>query len=257
MATVQTSSLPDVRYFKSLNALSGLSEKYIAYFLENARIKRYGKGKILFLEGDCVTSFYIVRSGWGKLFRNTEDGAEVITNFCKAGDLFSKSSITEESAHLSSAQIVEEAIIYEIPAHILRDAVKKDISLALGILSDLSNSLNTLNKQIEHLSIMSSDQRIGCFFLHLLLYGNHQSSKAKLPCNKEALANYLGMKPETFSRSLPKLKAIGVTVNSNYIEINSAMALRNHTCVSCSSAGACPACPESADSLNKKHMASF
>jgi len=250
--TLQPSYRTDVSFFKSLKMLSEFDEKHIIYFIENARIKRYDKGKLLFLQGDPVNSFQIVRSGWVKLFRNIEDGTEVVTMLCKEGDLFSKSAMSEGAIRPTCAQVVEEAIIYEVPARILQDAVKKDLSMALGMISYLSNSINLLNKQVEHLSIMNADQRVGCFILHLCINSKTSHAKVKLPCNKELIANYLGMKPETFSRSLPKLKKIGVTVDSDYVEINDIATLQRYTCVSCSSVGACAACPASLDSLYSK-----
>ena len=87
MATIKASATMDTSFFKSLKILSEFGDEYISHLLENAYIKRYDKGKLLFLQGDPVTTFYIVRSGWVKLFRNTVDGTEVITIVGKSWDL--------------------------------------------------------------------------------------------------------------------------------------------------------------------------
>src|SRR4051812_34733730 len=122
MVTIKSSTVFDTSFFKSLKIFSDFSDEHIAYFLEHACIKRYDKGKLLFLQGDAVNTFYIIRGGWVKLFRNAEDGTEIITALCTEGDLFSKSAMVGGATHPTCAQVVEEAIIYEIPARILKEA---------------------------------------------------------------------------------------------------------------------------------------
>jgi CRP-like cAMP-binding protein len=239
VATIKISSSPDTSFFRNQTFLSDFGDEYIGYFLGHAYLKRYLKGKLLFLQGDPVTSFYIVRHGWVKLFRNLEDGTEVITALCKEGDLFSKSALIEGTNHQTCAQVAEEAIIYEIPAHILRDYIKKDLKLALSMISYLSNSINLLDRQIEQLSTMNADQRVGCFLLHLCITAKGTTAKVRLPCNKELIANYLGMKPETFSRSLAKLKTIGVHTKSDDVEIADIPSLRKYICTSCTNTSTC------------------
>ncbi len=256
MATIKASNTLDSSFFKSLKILSELGDEYILYLLEHALIKRYDKGKLLFLQGDPVTTVYIIRSGWVKLFRNTVDGTEVITSLCKEGDLFSKSAMVGKETHPTCAQVVEEAIVYEIPARILKESIKRDLKLALNVISYLSTSINLLDKQVEHLAIMNADQRLACFLLHLCTNAKGPSVKIKLPCNKELIANHLGMKPETFSRSIPKLRPVGVVEKSDHIEINDINTLRNYTCVSCTSAGACIACPASQWNVPEHYYAS-
>jgi CRP-like cAMP-binding protein len=244
MATIKTSTVFHINFFRSLPIFVGFTDENINYYLENARIKRYDKGKVLFLQGDVVTMLYIVRSGWIKLFRNTEDGTEAVITLCKEGDLFSKAAMLENAVHPACGQVVEEAIIYEIPSPIIRESVKKDHKLALNVISYLSNNINLLGKQVEHLSIMTTDKRVACFLLHLCTNETTNSTVIKLPCSKELLANYLGMKPETFSRALLKLKKASVRVESDHIAIDDLYALRKYTCISCSSAGNCIACPK-------------
>jgi CRP-like cAMP-binding protein len=251
MATIKTSTVFHINFFRSLAIFAGFNDENINYFLENSRIKRYDKGKVLFLQGDHVNTLYIVRSGWIKLFRNTEDGTEAVITLCKEGDLFSKAAILENAIHPACGQVVEEAIIYEIPSILMRESVQKDHKLALNVINYLANNINLLGKQIEHLSIMTTDKRVACFLLHLCNSDAENSTVVKLPCSKELLANYLGMKPETFSRALLKLKRAGVRVEADHIAIDDLHALRRYTCVSCSSAGNCIACPKGKwDGLN-------
>lgn len=244
MGTIKPSLGLDVSFLRKLKVLSEFDEESIGYFLGHAHIKRYSKGKLLFLQGDDVKTFYIVRSGWIKLFRNIEDGTEVITDLCKEGDLFSKSAMIDGTTHPTCGQVVEEAIIYEIPARILRDSIKSNLKMALNMISYLSNSINSLDRQVEHLSIMNADQRVGCFLLNLCTSTKESRVRVKLPCNKELIANYLGMKPETFSRALAKLKKIGVTSGPDYIEINDIWVLHRYTCSSCSCEGNCLSRPQ-------------
>lgn len=77
-------------------------------------------------------------------------------------------------------------------------------------------------------------QRVGCFILKLCDSKNHNNVELALPYDKMLIASYLGMKRETFSRTLNDLKLIGVTVNGNILSIKDLTRLVNFSCVSCS-----------------------
>jgi CRP-like cAMP-binding protein len=56
--------------------------------------------------------------------------------------------------------------------------------------------------QIDAMKIKSPLQRVGYYFLTKHLEAGHDSLEFTLPFKKQTIANYLGMTPETFSRTL-------------------------------------------------------
>jgi len=84
---------------------------------------------------------------------------------------------------------------------------------------------------------MSVAQRLGCFFLRLCHDHEQVSHTLNIPVEKHILAAYLGMKPETLSRSQQQLKTLGVTVHGAQVKVQDIAKLREFVCNSCSESG--------------------
>lgn len=229
-----------LQFFKTVPLFSGLPEDDIQFFLDQSVVRAHDKNKILCIRGEPAEHFYIVHDGWVKLFRETVEGEESVLALCTKGDSFSKAVLFENEAHPASAQVVEPAIIFEIPANIIRDRIKKDTTLAYNMLVAMAQNINRLGMQIEHLSAMNTAQRVGCFLLKL---NEMQEGKpvCTLPYDKLLVARYLGMKAETFSRALNALKTVGVSVQGNEVQMQDLPALKAYCCVACSSGEECSA----------------
>jgi CRP-like cAMP-binding protein len=95
-------------------------------------------------------------------------------------------------------------------------------------------------REIEHLTIQNAPQRIGCFILRLCPKDQDKNIILQLPYDKLLLASRLGMKPETFSRALNKLRdETGIRINGARIEIGNIKQLSHFSCSACSSSYPC------------------
>ena len=64
-------------FFKGLTLFAELPEADVIRFADTAQVKSYKKGQNLYLEGHRAEHFYVICTGWIKLFRTTEEGEEV------------------------------------------------------------------------------------------------------------------------------------------------------------------------------------
>ncbi len=56
---------------KYLPFFKGIDTNSLSKLAEQSSLKHYDKGQLLFLHGDNSKYFYIISSGWLKLFRDT------------------------------------------------------------------------------------------------------------------------------------------------------------------------------------------
>ena len=68
----------DFEILRNTGFFSKLKEASLKDLFYGAYVKCYTKGQILFIQDDVADAFYIVIDGWVKLFRNSEDGQEVV-----------------------------------------------------------------------------------------------------------------------------------------------------------------------------------
>lgn len=207
---------------------------------QQARLIECKKGHVLFMQDDIAEWFYVIGSGWIKLFRETLDGTEVIVDVLNHGGMFGETALFNDNLYPFSAEVVETSTLLACPAHLLRDALEEDQALALGMLRHISRTNALREREIEHRTAQNAPQRIGCFFLQLALNKGPGPITLHLPYDKTIIAARLGMQPETFSRALTRLQSdVGVRVRGPVVEIPNLDILTSYTCSACSNVFPC------------------
>lgn len=227
----------------SLSAIplfAGADAEFVRKLEASCNIHRHAKGHVVFMQDDLCEWFYVVRSGWVKLFRQTLDGDEVIIDILPAGTVFGETDIFDNRQYTSSAEVVQDAEIAAYPVSLLRTEINGSQSFAMRMLKHVVHGQREKDKEIEHRTVQNAPQRLGCFLLRLIPAKKTGPVVLHLPYDKTLIASRLGMQSETFSRALARLKEdLGLKVRGSTIEISSMDQLISYTCVACSNAYPC------------------
>lgn len=221
------------QFVSNLTFFSGLPEKDLNAFLSEANVRTYKKGKGLFHQGDEASSFFVVISGWVKLFRNTAEGEEALVSLFTRGDVFGEAALFNGSTYPLSAQAADECKSVIIPGSTLRERALKNSDITTRMMASMSREIMNLQRQNEHMSLMSAPQRVGCLLLQLSAKMLGNGGTMTFPYDKSLAAARLGMKPETFSRALAQLKPVGITNKGVEIGIESFEKLSAFSCSNC------------------------
>lgn len=223
-----------------IELFEGIAEESKTKF-ERAMVTRPAKkGDIIFLQEDEAKFFYIVKSGWVKLFRETLDGEEAIVDIITTTHVFGNHALFDNFKYSYSAEIVENSILMQIPLQTLMDCVTNDQKLALNLMRLFSARQKKHRREIEHLTIQTAPQRIGCFLLRLCKDRAAKNVTLHLPYDKSLIASRLGMKAETFSRALSKLREeVGLDISGSTVVLSSVNALAEFTCSACTDSFPC------------------
>jgi CRP-like cAMP-binding protein len=213
---------------RSASLFSSLNDEEIACFHNAAQTRSYKKGKVLYIEGELAEFFYVVCSGWIKLFHTMPEGEEVIVDMLTTGQIVGESAIFEHDHHTSSAQIVEDVQLLSIPAAMLKEKIRVSPTLALSMLSAMSRHHRRHYGESALNATQNAPQRIGCFLLRLCPEGKKTDVAFHLPYDKTLIADTLGMKNATFSRALNILREkTSVRINGTCVEIAEVNLLEN------------------------------
>ncbi len=221
-------------FLTAIPVFAELSAAQQSSVAQNAPVKTYPKGTVLFLQGDSADAFFVVRKGWVKLYRETMEGQEAIVGLHTVGDTFGEAVIFQQAIYPCSAETVEDSEILRIPGNVLAQLVAQDKSFAMRVMSSMSQRMNKLELKIEHMEMMNASQRVGCFLLGICRGIKENRAEIQLPVDKALVAASLGMKPETFSRALAPLKDIGVESKGPAVIVGDVKKLQEYTCNSCS-----------------------
>lgn len=212
-------------FILTLPLFKGLEENILDELFRSTTIKEYNKGNLLFLEGEQPARLYIILEGWVKIFKGNSSGDETILQMLTSGDMVLESAVFLNAAYPLSAQITKKAIILSLPAPIVREQVKSDNTLALNVLNGMSLHSQMMIQNVESIRLKTATERVGWFFLKLLLEQGRVPDMVELPYDKSLIASYLDMKPETFSRTLKKFKRRGFEIRKDAVILPAVNAL--------------------------------
>lgn len=194
--------------------------------LDSGRVRQVDRGATLFLQGERCDCFYIVLDGWVKLYRISPTGSEAILGLLTSGSSFGEATALRREPYSLSAAAASDCTLMRVETAALRRAVGEEPELALAILSATLSQMNMLVDQVERLKVQSGAQRLAAFLL-ALCDGIGPSCTVGLPYEKVLIAGYLGMKPESLSRSFGRLRDLGVSVRQGKVVIEDIAALRD------------------------------
>lgn len=220
---------------------AGLSEKSLANLMQGATVKAYAKGQLLFQQGDPAAQFYIVLNGRVKLFRLTPDGDEAILGLFSQGECLAEVFLFMGERYPASAEVLEAVRLLQVPSAPFKRRICNEPEIMSNFLAALSLHLHNLTVQVQQLQVRTSTQRVADFLLKLCPV-REGAAVVALPYDKSLIAMQLGMKPESFSRALAKLRILGVRAERNKVSLTNVAKLLAF----CESGASCPPMPVSA-----------
>lgn len=224
----------DANLLKTVPFLAGLTEDELRSFMEHACQQGYTKNQQIFHYGEPAEQFYVMLEGWVKLYRTNKEGEETVIALVTKGETFSEVATFKDSDYPYSAQVVGgDARCLVLQAHTIREIVRQSPNLALKMLASLSHYSNQLSLTYEHITKLTSAQRVGCFILKLSMDCGYQKELI-LPYNKYLVASRLSMKPETFSRAMKRLQDdLGIVFKGRAVMIPNIDLLEHYCEVDC------------------------
>jgi len=211
-----------LRVLKSALFFSDLSDTEISHFHMAAHGRAFRKGKVLYVEEEEAEFFYVIGSGWVKLFHTMPEGDEVIIDMLTKGHLVGESALFEKGRHTSSAEVVEDVQLISIPLFVLKDRIANSQAVALSMLSAMSYHHRRQQGERALNATQKAPQRVGSFLLRLCPRNKKESVVFHLPYDKTLIADTLGMKGETFSRALNILRhKTGLRIKGTSVEVDS------------------------------------
>lgn len=208
-----------ITVIKSVPIFSGLADDEIDAVLRIAVERRYGRGEIIFSDGDNADGFYVVAKGKVKIYKMSFDGKEQILHIFGPGEPFGEVPVFSGKSFPAGAQAIAASHLIFFPRKDVIALITEKPSLALNMLAVLSLRLRQFTVQIENLSLKEVPERLAGYLIYLAKEQNAAGS-VQLDISKGHLASLLGTIPETLSRIFAKMSGDGlIEVNGREIRL--------------------------------------
>jgi CRP-like cAMP-binding protein len=217
-------------FLQDFKLFNGLDRSKLSIILLRSNTQTVPSGKLMFLQGDPASEVYFVLDGLIKLSRIAANGEESILSILTSGDAYIESVGPCGGSHPVSALTLTESRILSVPTNHFLEVALDDSRMAKNMLTIMAERIGNLIDRIEELSLKPAHQRLASY-LATLCNGIEGTEIVRLPFDKCVIAQSLGMKPETLSRSFARLREVGVSVHRNTVTIRDVGKLRECGCV--------------------------
>jgi len=187
---------------------------------------RYRRNAMIVCEGDPADYIFLVVKGTVRMCRTYQDGSRGIVAFYVPGEIFGWSG---DPAHSLSAEAATDTLILFFKRSALYSAASQDPRLASYLLAATTNELRRVQEHSLMLGRLAAC-RVATFLIDLSMRMG-RPKYLKLPMPLLDIADHLGLKMETVSRTIAAMAKSGLIVRASYLTL----VLRNRALIALTS----------------------
>jgi CRP-like cAMP-binding protein len=201
-----------IQSLKNIPIFSSLSAQHLEELSEIALEKTYRKNQVIFDQGDPGSSLIVIKSGLVKISLVDSNNHEFIIKTFSVNDFFGEMSLLDGGSRSATATAVEDTHALIIFRQNFISLIQKTPSMALGMLTELSDRLRTTTENISNLTFFDAYGKVAQCLLSLadkLGKREEDGVTMQLTLSRQELANMSGLSRETFARILKEFQVRG------------------------------------------------
>ncbi len=193
-------------HIKTISYFEGITDDEVESLSRSARLRSFGPGEMVFLEGEPAAGLWIVEEGAVKVFQLTSEGGEHILHLRGPGNTFNDIAALDGGNNpVSAAALNAGARIWLLPSAAIDALIMRNPQVALNVIKRLAQRVRTLVGQIEDLALHSVIVRLARF----LLKQAEDPALAGPGITRTAIAAHINTTPQTISTVLHNLEEAG------------------------------------------------
>ncbi len=171
---------------------------------------RFGRGTLMFREGDRAEAVYNISSGVVRTSRTSADGSRLVLAFLFPDDLF---GLAGEGRYVNTAEAVTAVVAWRMPIAALEALLRRDPTLEWHLLLKLCHELREAQR---HALMIAPHRALTRLALFILMLARSQEARREsdteisLPMTRSDIADYLGLTLAAVSRSFRTLGTRGL-----------------------------------------------
>jgi CRP/FNR family transcriptional regulator len=164
-------------------------------------------------EGEAAEHFFTMSRGTARIFKALPDGRAQVTSFASRGDFL---GLAMSSKYAYGAEAVDAIAFCRFSRAALSTLLADFPAMEKRLLQITSHELVLAQEQMLLLGRKSARERVASFLILRMRKANEGTPYAKhdlpvsLPMSRGDIADYLGLRVETISRTLTRMKVDGL-----------------------------------------------
>ncbi|MFO0773434.1 MAG: Crp/Fnr family transcriptional regulator [Nitrospiraceae bacterium] len=190
-----------------LKILSSADRKRIR---EHMTETQYGKGDVIFREGEPTQYFHIVTEGSVKCVKSTPDGKECTLKMLMPGDLFCcDAAAFDQGLHPGTAHPIGDVRVLRMSKQAYFDMLRQSPEAAMEVIRYLGHRLNEAQEKAKVLALDRADQRLATLLIDLAARNGVPEAggiRLGMRLTRQDMANMVGTTTETVIRIMGRFK---------------------------------------------------
>jgi CRP-like cAMP-binding protein/ActR/RegA family two-component response regulator len=171
-------------------------------------ISRFKKKQIVYFAGNHPNKLYYVIKGKVKIYKNNEQGKELVTDLFSPGDFFGYVALLEDLPYQDTAEALEDTEVAVIPKKEFEELMNKDKEVASKFIRLLAKNISDKENQLLGLAYNSLRKKVAEALLLIQKKYNKKENESKfaIDINRENLSSIAGTAKESLIRTLSDFK---------------------------------------------------
>jgi CRP/FNR family cyclic AMP-dependent transcriptional regulator len=211
-----------------------LSRKDLEQLGQVAVPRSYGRGQVIFRQGDQGDTCYVVRSGSVRVTHDHTDGRTITLAELRPGDMFGELAMFNSEVRSATVQALEDSSALALLSGDMRRMLLSHPHIAVNMLSWMSDRLRAANERIARQSFQTVASRVaGALLGQVQARASNDSHEPPrevvIRATQAEIAQLAGASRESASRFLARLERDGVvTTGRGKVLVHDPSALRNY-----------------------------
>jgi len=206
---------------------SGLDRAALALLLADATVVEYPHDALLFSRGDVADRFFVVLDGSVRLLALDPNGRQAVIEVVRAGASFAEAAMLGLGRFPVDAETSAGSHLLHVRRRSFVRQVEENAALGLRMLDGLARWERHLIEELAELKVRTPGQRLAALLLEQVT-ATEGAAVVVLDQSKAELAAHIGVTPESLSRALGPLQALGVRAEGRRMRIADVDRLRRY-----------------------------
>lgn len=173
-------------------------------------------------EGASADFLHIVMEGSVELYASWQDH-ETTMAVVRPVSTFILAACIRDAPYLMSARTLENTRVILVPSVDLRAVFQADHEFAMATITELAACYRSVVRHTKDIKLRNARERLAAYILRKTR--DSKSASFIIPVEKRLLASYLGVTPESLSRTMKSLQDAGAKVDGQRVIITNRKAL--------------------------------
>lgn len=203
-----------IRFLQEIPLFQGLSSQQLQSLSQDVQSRYFGRGDIIFREGDPGQLLYLVQSGQVRIYVNGLNGSETsVILFGRPGDMFGELAVIDGLPRSATAVALDKTTLYTINRENFRQRMLHNPQLVLNFMKELTYRVRYNTRQMDSLATLPVSQRLARKLLELAQdYGSIEENSViiDMTMNQTNLASLIGATRESTNKCLRDFRERGL-----------------------------------------------